>query len=233
MSTRHLNQTKFAEELGVSRQAVNKAIRGGLLVKHGSGRGAYIDMDCPLTRAYKKSGSSNRHRSKSTKPHSKPKAKSSKKHKKKSTSKLDGVDKSAEPSTGKPEETSPEPSGNEEAVDAYASKQEVERIKKLKEIDKLDLHNKTTRGQLIPRELVQLFINSMYEIDNGQWRTLGLKIAADIAAALGIDDDEMIRKIADLVDKEALSILKQIKREQKKFLKSIGAKKLDDNKTKN
>jgi hypothetical protein len=213
MAENHVSQSELARRLKVTRQAIRAAIKKGLLVKHGDGRAAYIDLNCPQTKAYMKNGSENRHRppsGKTRKPGSKPKAKDTK---------------SKQPAPG-----ADEPSDSDEAdqsLSIFAEKAALERRFKNKQIEKLDLANKARRGELIERSLVEQFVDAMHRIDNGQWKTLDLKIASDVAAEFGIEDDELVRKGAKVIAKEVASILKLVKREQNKFLRSIGGKKLE------
>lgn len=205
MPPKRLNQTNYANKLEVSRQSINAAIRTGKLVLHGTGRAAYIDLNCPLTKSYTKSRAVQRHTGKDTKDH--------------------GIPMPPSPKEKEIEYAPPSPESIEQAK-AYHDKQEIERLKKLQETQKLELHNAKARGELIERETIQAFINAMHEIDNGQWKTLGLKISTDIAAVFGIDKDELIRRACDVVDREVYNILKQVKREQNRFLKKIGASKI-------
>ncbi len=202
-----LSQTEFANKLGIKRQAVNNAVRKGLLVKHGAGRAAYIDMECPMTQAYIKNASVNRHRGKGTKPRSKlPKGSPIKKA---------------------PEAVPPSPEALASA-EAFTDKQQIERRKTMEQVEELELKNRVRRKELITRELVQAFINKLYTIHNGQLKTHGLRASSDVAAIFGIEDDALIRKACDKIDKDMLSVLKQIKREMNKFMKKIGAEKIND-----
>jgi len=203
-----LNQTNFANKLKVSRQAVNKAIKGGLIILHGTGRAAYIDMACPMTKAYIKNASVNRHRGKSTKPRSKPAPASTKK-------------KAPEPVPDSPEAIA--------SVEAFTDKQTVERRKLMEQIEKLELENRETRKELIGRKFVQRFMDQLYAVHNGQLKTHGLRASSDVAAIFGVEDAALIRKASDKIDKDMLSVLKQIKREMNAFMKKIGAEKIIDN----
>jgi hypothetical protein len=208
MSTERVSQTELASRLQVSRQAINKAIREGKLIKHGSGRSAYIDMKCPLTKAYIKNGTDSRFRPG--------------KAKKKPAPRKPGTKPKAPEPTAEQEKSSGPSDEYQESLSFMKEKVSTDRRKKEQEIEKLTLHNRERRGELIEREVVQMFINKLYEIDNGQWKTLGLKIASDVAAEFGTDDDVVIRKACDVIDREVLRVLKQIKHEQKEFLRKIG-----------
>ena len=201
------SQTEFANKLGIKRQAVNNAIRKGLLVKHGKGRAAYIDMTCPMTQAYIKNASVNRHRGKGTKPQGKPAPAPPK-------------DKATDPAPPSPEAIA--------SANAFEDKVLVERRKLMEQIEKLELDNRETRKELIPRKLTQAFMDKLYAIHNGQLKTHGLRASSDVAAIFGIEDDALIRKACDKIDKDMLSVLKQIKREMNAFLKKIGAEKIID-----
>ena len=202
------NQTDFANKLGIKRQAINNAVGKGLLVKHGKGRAAYIDMTCPKTVAYIKNASSNRYRGKVGGDARTPR-------------KAQSTPIAASPEKKAPEPVPPSPETIASA-EAYMDKQEIERQKKLEETVGLKIKNSKARGELVERTTVQEFIDSMHVIDNGQWRTLGLRVSSDVAALLGIDDDDKIRDMAEVIDKAAFKTLKQVKREQNKFLKRIG-----------
>lgn len=200
-------QAKFAKKLNVSRQAVNKAIKTGLIILHGNGRAAYIDMACPMTQAYIKNASVNRHRGKDTKPQGKPAPVATKK-------------KAPDPAPPSPEAQA--------SVDAYNDKQVIERRKLMEQIEKLELENRETRKELITRKLVQAFMNELLSIHNGQLKTHGLRASSDMAAIFGIEDDALIRRACDKIDKDMISVLKQIKRVMNKFLKKMGAEKITD-----
>ena len=208
------SQTEFAKKLGVKRQAVNNAVRKGLLVKHGEGRAAYIDMACPMTQAYIKNASVNRHRGKSSGGTRTPREPRSKPDK-------------APPKKKAPEPAPPSPEAIASA-DAYNDKQLIERRKLMEQIEKLELDNRETRKELISRKPVQAFIDKLYAVHNGQLKTHGLRASSDVAAIFGIEDDALIRKACDKIDKDMLSVLKQIKREMNMFLKKIGAEQITD-----
>lgn len=205
MSSNRINQTDFANKLGIKRQAVNGAINSGKIVKHGSGRAAYIDLNCPLTKAYMKSPAAQRHTGKDTKP----------------------LPITMPPSPPEKEiEYAPPSPESIESAKAHHDKQEIERLNKLQATKKLELQNQKSRGELVERDTLELFVNSTYEIDNGLWKTLGLKASTGIAAVFDSDDAEKKREACEVIDKEVFKILKQVKREQNKFLKKLGAEKL-------
>lgn len=207
MSTKRLNQTDFANKLGIKRQAVNNAIRKGQLIKHGQGRAAYIDMTCPMTVAYIANASTNRHRSKVTKPRSRP---------------------APAPPEKKSQEPAPPSPEAEASLGAWTDKQLIEHRKLMEQIEKLELDNRKTRNELVARKLVQAFMDKLFTIHNGQLGTLGLRVATDLAAIFGIEDQELIRRACDKTDKDVFAVMKHIKRDMNKFLKQIGGEKIKD-----
>ena len=100
----------------------------------------------------------------------------------------------------------------------------------MEQIEKLELENRETRKELIARKFVQRFMDQLYSIHNGQLKTHGLRASSDLAAIFGIEDAALIRRACDKIDKDMLSVLKQIKRDMNKFLKKIGAEKITDSK---
>ena len=214
---RYVNQSRLAAIKGKSRQAIGNAVGEGKLVLHGQGRAARVDLECPLTIAYLAAPSNPGKATAPTPGQAKPKP----------AKKKAAPPAPAPPATVAEEKNIPPDSpANAERVEAFLNKEEVKRAKVEQELEKLILGNKKSRGELIERALVQLYAHKEDEIDNGQWKTLGLKISSDVAAAIGIDDDEHVRKICDVIDREVLSVLKLVKRERNKFLRKIGAEKI-------
>lgn len=212
MSTKRLNQTDFANKLGIKRQAVNNAVRKGQLIKHGQGRAAYVDMACPMTVAYIKNASVNRYRGNAggdTRTPGKPQS----------------IPGSTPPPKKEPEQAPPSPEA-QASLEAFEDKQSMERRKLIEQIEKLELDNRESRKELFARKLLQSFMDKLYALHNGQLKTHGLRASSDIAAIFGIEDDALIRKACDKIDKDMLAVLKQIKREMNKFLKKVGAEKL-------
>jgi hypothetical protein len=214
-------------------------VKDGKIKLHGQCRAARIDLECPLTKAYLKAPSNPGKATGATpkqvkqkptrKKDARPQPKQSATQKKdiESTPEASPQEPSITPAHPLPQgEPLDEPVSNAEQVEGYLSDQALKRLKLEEEHEKLKLKNRATRGELIERELVQLYAHKEDEIDNGQWKTLGLKISSDVAAMLGIDDDALVRKVCDLIDKEVLSVLKLVKRERNKFLKKIGAEKI-------
>lgn len=208
---RYVNQTQLAgmKQPPVNRQAVRNAVSRGLLILHGEGRAARIDLQCPMTVAYLNGAQVSPGKKKAARPKPKPPA--------------SNADKASPP----PEPSPPPPPPDADAkLDAFMDKTEVELHIKAENLVKLKLDNKKKRNELIDRDKVAVFVNSMHEIDNGLWKTMGMNIASDVAAVFDSDDDELVRATCAVIEKKVFDILKQVKREQNKFLKKIGAAKL-------
>ena len=95
------------------------------------------------------------------------------------------------------------------------------KLKTIESIRKIQIANDAARLELVSRESVKKVFSKLYQIDINQLRTLGPNLSPDIAALIGTDDNEIMLKISDLVDKEVFVILKQIKRLLNDFLKDI------------
>ena len=214
MSENRISQADFARKLKVKPQAITNAINKGKLIKHSKARAAYIDMECPVTVAYIKNASVNRHRGKAGEQARTP------------------LQPRATPASTSPQKKEPEyapPSPEAQAsLGAFQDRQSIERLKLMEQIEKLELGNREARKELIARKLLQSFMDKLYAIHNGQLKTHGLRASSDVAAIFGIEDDELIRKACDKIDKDMLSVLKQIKLEMNKFMKKIGAEKITD-----
>ena len=214
---RYVSQSRLAGIKGKSRQAIGKAVSEGKLILHGKGRAARIDLEHPLTIAYLAAPSNP---GKATVPT--PSGAQRKPAKKKAAPPAPAPP----PTVPTAENVPPASPENIRAAEAYMDKQEIERLNKLQATKKLELHNATTRGDLIERETVQSFIHLLHEIDNSQLKTLGFKVSSDIAAVFGSDDAAKVKETCGLIDAGVMQILKQIKREANKFLKKMGAGKI-------
>ena len=214
---RYINQTDLGRKKGVSRQGIKNAANDGKIIIHGTGRAARIDLECPLTIAYLRAPTTPGKATVPAPPTAKPKT-----IKKKTAP----IAPAPDPPVSEEKNIPPDLPANADKVEAFLNKEAVKEKKTQEELEKLKLANQKTRGELIERDTVQDFINGMHEIDNGQWKTLGLKISSKVAAELKIDDDEIVRKVCGVIDAEVLSVLKQIKRDQNRFLKKIGAEKI-------
>lgn len=211
---RHVHQARLAEIKNCSRAAIGKAIREDRLILHGDGRAGRVDLECPLTVVYLDGIKVKP--SKKKPPRVKP---------------VNAAPKSDDdyippPSPPKPDEGESQPDINSEKDKSLLEQHEIKKLKVVAELEKLNLNNREKRGELVKRYTVQQFMHRLHEIDNGQWKTLGLKLASSVAAELEIEDEKLVRKVCDVIEKEVLTVLKQVKREQNKFLKKLGAEKL-------
>lgn len=210
---RYVHQARLAEIKKCSRAAIGKAIKEDRLILHGEGRAGRVDLECPLTVAYLDGAKVTP--SKKKPPRVKPDPVAPK-------AKGDNIPPA---SPDKPEAPTPPPPKSEKDK-SLLEQHEIKRLKVEAELEKLNLNNREKRGELIRRDLVKRYIHKEDEIDNGQWKTLDMKIASDVAAMFGIEDEKKVRGAADIIAREVVAILKQVKRERNKFLKKLGAEKL-------
>lgn len=77
------------------------------------------------------------------------------------------------------------------------------------------------RGELVARKGVKLIFARLYSVHASQLKTLAEKLGPDVAAALGMKDQDTLR-VQELMDLEVRRALAQIKREPREYLKSIG-----------
>lgn len=102
----------------------------------------------------------------------------------------------------------------------------VEKLVKIARMKKIDIETQEKRNKLISRELITDIFNQLYTIDTNEWRTLGLNVAPQVAADMGIDDPKKVIKIAENIDKETFATLKRVKKLVNKFLKTIKSEEL-------
>jgi transcriptional regulator with XRE-family HTH domain len=206
MSSKQISQAEFARMLGVKRQAINKAIREKRLVLHGKGHKSFIKLDDPATKAYIANGSGNRFRQKSVAPKASPKK---------------TVTEAGKSKKGEPISKSQE--SNDELFKINEENYLIDQKTRQEKLKALQLSNAIMRGEYVRRDLIEEYVDTLFQIDNSQFKTLGLKTSSDIGAVFGVDDDNKIRHTCDIIENEVYKILKQIKREQIKFLKKLEA----------
>ena len=85
------------------------------------------------------------------------------------------------------------------------------------------------RGELLPKVLVEAFLNKLYAIDQSQWLCRGDRIAAQIVAIVhsASDDGSAELEVNRALTEDAYSEQRSKKRELENFLESIKSK-LDD-----
>lgn len=196
---RYETKTNFAKRAGISRQAVYKLLSEGKLVAGSTGK---LDVMNETNRDYlstKKDGLI---------PNSKKP--------KKQAIKADTVKtKDKKPTT----ETQSLSLDYDPEDLTTISQSSANKLKTIEGIRKIQIANDTARKDLISRDSARSVFSKLYQIDINQWRTLGPNLSPEIAAIVGTDDNEIMLKISDAIDKEVFTILKQVKRIFNDFLK--------------
>ncbi len=201
-----ITKSKFAKRAGVSRAAITKACQAGALVVRPDGK---LDIDNPVNKDYI--------------IRNKNKAKKSK----------DKPSQNAESSPPKAETENailPFRDVNFEDLSCHLENLTQSSIIKLKDIAhvrQLQVRTKKERQELISRRLISKVFAKLYMIDVNEWRTLGANLAPEIAAVAAIDDNEIIIKVGEIIEKEVFIVLRHVKRIVNDFLKTIEAKELE------
>lgn len=102
------------------------------------------------------------------------------------------------------------------------SAQAVQKVARIETALKTRADREAKRGLLIERVLVSTVFARLYQVDTNELRTIGAKVAPDVAAELGVEDPETILKIEKRIDDEVLKVLSHIKRLMDDFLVGVG-----------
>jgi hypothetical protein len=232
----YISQRKFAKMLDISASALTYAIRNGTLIRTEHG----IDLEDPATieyiehtKTWKATGARNPSEAAAILRKGKRAEKSSKpKPKKKAAPKKPKAKKKPRPKKEKIRK-SPPPSPSSDPVysdleDLYQTKREAELEKSQEQARKLKLQNQRERNELVPRILVRRVFGQLYLIDTNELRTLGDKLASEVAALCGVDDPNLIVSINQRIETEVFRSLEHIKKRFNDFLLEVGGEVLDD-----
>ena len=77
------------------------------------------------------------------------------------------------------------------------------------------------RGELISRAIVSKIFDRVWGVHRAQIRTIPQRLSASIGAALGVDDQDTINKIIQVLETESYAVLETIKRNLQTDLKKI------------
>lgn len=181
-----LTQAEFARQAGVTRQAVRAGILRKKLVVTEDRK---IDTDEKLNRFYM-------HRNQSAKivRNTTPFA-----HRKKQ----DGEQPAPSSSTS---------NGDYSDDLGTMTLEEAARVEKIERIIKLRVETAAKRGELIDREVVREAFMKFYAVHTGELHPLGDKIAQDLTAIFGDDDEEKATEVRKSVDGHVFKTLQHIKR---------------------
>ncbi len=201
-----ITKSRFSKRAGVSRAAITRACQSGALVVRPDGK---LDPENPVNRDYIV-----RNKNKDRKP--------------KDKSSQDAKSSPAEPEIKNFALPSENMSGDE--LKHYLedlSQNSVEKLKTITQIRQLQVKTKKERQELISRKLISKVFAKLYMIDVNELRTLGANLAPEIAAIAAIDDDEIIIKVGEAIEKEVFTVLQHVKRIINDFLKTIEATELE------
>lgn len=205
-----ISQAAFATKAGVSRQAITKAITVGTVRKRGNGK---IDTTDSVNLEYVRKKQKERDKDQK------------KDNPERLTESVDKPDFHSLMDSGEYDHLFS--GGQPEKIDNL-TKANAEKLKIIEQIKQIQLKLAKERKELIPKELVQKVFGKIYAIDVNEFQTLPANIIADIASIVGIDDDEKITQLTEVIDKKVFRTLQHIKTTINKFLKEIDAEQITD-----
>jgi hypothetical protein len=100
---------------------------------------------------------------------------------------------------------------------------DVQKIHRIETALKVRVEREHKRRELIERSLVRTVFGKLWQVDTNELRTLGGKLAPDLAGLMGIDDPVISLMIEQRIDGEILKSLNHIKRIIDDFLVSVGS----------
>ncbi len=103
---------------------------------------------------------------------------------------------------------------------------EVGKVARLESALKTRVSRQAQRRELVDRLVIQRVFGKIYMIEANELRTLGGKIAPDLAGILGIDDPEVTLNIEKQIDDEVLKSMRHIQRIISDFLEKIGGERI-------
>jgi hypothetical protein len=189
----YLSRADYAELLGLSRAAITRAVNEQRI--HLTSKG--IDPDHPTNQYYaekilsRKSDSSAINRAATPPP----------KYEEQTTLPLFDV-------TGDMSEFVTD----QERHMGFMSKSDIERMKLYKQVTLMDIKERKERGELVSRESAQKLLAKLFMVDSKEWRTMGDRLADELAALGGIEDSETIIKFHERIEAEVFKTLQHIKR---------------------
>jgi hypothetical protein len=104
----------------------------------------------------------------------------------------------------------------------------VQKVARLESAFKTRVERETKQGLLIERRLVSTVFARLYQIDTNELRTIGAKVAPDVAAELGVEDPATQLRIEKRIDDEILKVMAHSKRLMDDFLVTVGAAPIPD-----
>jgi membrane-associated HD superfamily phosphohydrolase len=199
-----VTQAKFAKEADVNRSSINRAISAGSLVVRPDGK---LDTDNPVNQDYIR-------RCNDKKSQKRPTPKEITKDDIEQTGEIDNdLDFSID--------------SIEDSALENLSRTSLEKIKIAENIKQTRVKTQKERLKLVDRETVQKVFSKLYMVDVNMWRTLGANLSPEIASIAKIDDNEIIIKVGEVIEKEVFVILGHVKRTMNEFLLEIEAEEIE------
>ena len=112
-------------------------------------------------------------------------------------------------------------------LSADLGKYNIDILKSIEQIKGMQVKREKERQELVSRELTQKLFHKIYIVDTNEWKTIGDKLAPDLAAIAGVDDSDIIIKMNQRIEKEVYKILNHTKRIINDFLKGIEAEEIE------
>jgi len=216
-----ITKAEFAERAGVSRAMISKLIKNGQLVVRPDTK---LDVKNPVNQDYLRFRKDKQEKEAQEKSSGKKTTKGSRKKKGTQERKKDLGDVLDDLEGVNLEDLSDAISSGKLGL---LSRSSADRLKVIEQVRAIQLKTDKERNNLIERALVRRVLGQIYTIDVNEFRTLGLNLAPELAAAAGIDDSEIILKIGELIEKEVFKVLQHIKRLINDFLKEIEAETIE------
>jgi hypothetical protein len=209
-----LTRAEFARKAGISREAINRALKSGRLKIMKQAGKERINLNSARAKEFLKSRPRQRKIASKKKTRKKKQGKQPAKRRRLSDAKV--IEKLSNQQLS--------------AEINEITKYDVEKIKLFEQIKQIQLKTKKARNELIDRALVQKVFAKIYTIDVSELRPIGNKLAPEIAAICKINNAKTIIKINEKIEREIFKSLQHVKKQVNIFLKKIDAKKIDDSK---
>ena len=220
-----VNQTQFAKLCKVSAEAIRKACASGKINIVGEGRKKQIDLSGELTIDYLHDKNSQREKS----------SNNSENHQEipppVSEQTLPEEDSSSKTVSDEP--VTPKNYGSDltnidldNLSDEDMLRLRPSHVKMLKDLEttlRTRQNRIKERGDLIDRKLVTKFLGILFTIERNEIVPISEKIPSEIAAILGVEDNELILKVGKLLKDEFANAFSHIEAKTQNFLSSINS----------
>jgi len=207
--------TQLASHIGISKQAVHKAMKTGKIFYKDT-ENKLIDMDDKDIQKY--INSRNKKNSEVQKNISKEKAAVEIKEKVQIQEQIQKQYEADPTSFDAGTSRVTEDARIRMPVLKFMDKTDLEKQKIIEDILKLQINNDKKRAELIDRDFVKGMFLKLYNIDVNEFLQLGASLSAKISTIFEIDDPEKLALINKSINKELYRTQEHIKKELDKFL---------------